>query len=436
MNRIGGVACVRRGSMGGRRERSRQALVRLLAAFIAVLATASGASGQRPGPTNTITDVPGIEVGHETRIGDGYRTGTTVVLVRQGATAGFSQQGGAPGTKEVALLEPGGLVTQVQAVVLSGGSAYGLDAATGVMRWLEERGLGHPVRGGVVPIVPAAILYDLGRGGDFGARPDAEFGYRAADAANAGPVPMGRVGAGTGASRGLGTASVVLENGYTVGAIVGLNPAGSPVNPRTCLPYALFLELDGEFGLAEPAPEECLGAQAARAGEDEQDSARRMAAGGESAARRAGAAGGSDSSDGSDGSVGSGGRGRVAGSAEVVPWDGASFNTTIAVVATDAPLDQTQAKRMAMIANSGLARSIKPVHNLGDGDLVFGLATTPPDGSLSNRDLNDIYNAAADALGRAVVHALLNAGTIGETVGYCDRYPSVCRNRAGGAVNE
>lgn len=353
----------------------------LLVAGGALVAYPAEAAGQKPGPTNTITDVPGIQVGHETRIGGGWRTGTTVVLTVGNATAGFSQQGGAPGTKEVALLEPGGLVTQVQAVVLSGGSAYGLDAASGVMRWLEERGLGHPVRGGVVPIVPAAILFDLGRGGDFKARPDAEFGYRAAENANSGPVPMGRVGAGAGAGWGLGSASVVLDNGYTVGAIVGLNPAGSPVDPRTCLPYGLFLELDGEFGLTEPSPEDCPG--------DERSRQARAGPG----------------------------------------WDGESFNTTIAVVATDAPLDQTQAKRMAMIANSGLARAIKPVHNLGDGDLVFGLATTPPGQRLTNRELDAIYNAAADALGRAVVHAVLNAGSIGERVGYCERYPSACWNR-------
>jgi L-aminopeptidase/D-esterase-like protein len=354
--------------------------VQAFGAALAVLTAAAAASGQRPGPSNTITDVPGIKVGHETRIGGGYRTGTTVILTERGATAGFSQQGGAPGTKEVALLEPGGLVTQVNAIVLSGGSAYGLDAATGVMRWLEEHGFGFPVPGGVVPIVPAAILFDLGRGGDFKARPDAEFGYRAAAAATADPVPMGRVGAGTGARHGLGSASVVLDNGYTVGAIVALNPAGSVVNPQTCLPYGVFLELDGEFGLIQPRAEECHPA-------------------------------------GSDGSENGG------------EWDGRSFNTTIAVVATDAPLDQTQAKRMAMIANSGLARAIKPVHGLGDGDLVFAVATTPPDRTLSLRDLDAIYNAGADVLGRAVVHALLNAGTIGNSPSYCDRYPSACRNR-------
>lgn len=352
----------------------------VLCAFSLLLALPQVAIAQEQGPTNTITDVPGIQVGHETRLGNGYRTGTTVILTLRGATTGFSQMGGAPGTKETRLLEPGGLVTEVHAVVLSGGSAYGLDTTSGVMRWLEERGIGYPVRQGVVPIVPGAILFDLGRGGDFGARPDAEFGYRAAEAASSAPVAMGHVGAGTGANRGLGSASVKLGNGYTVGAIVGLNPAGSPVNPQTCLPYGVFLELGNEFNLVQPNPAEC--------------SARRNDGAGQERTQNP------------------------------------PFNTTIAVVATDAPLNQTQAQRMAMIANSGLARSIKPVHNLGDGDLVFGMATsTPPSNDLSNQELNAIYNAAADALGRAVVHALLQSESIGNSLSYCDQYPSACRLR-------
>lgn len=348
----------------------------LLAALV-LGSPACDAAAQSPGESNTLTDVPGLEVGHETRIGDGYRTGTTVILTPEGATTGYDSRGGGPGTKETDALVPGGLVTEANAVVLSGGSAYGLDTATGVMRWLEERGHGHPVGGGVVPIVPAAILFDLGRGGDFSARPDAGFGYRAAENATDEPVEMGRVGAGAGASNALGSASVVLEEGYTVGAIVGLNPGGSPVNPRTCLPYAHFLELDGEFGLSAPDPEECPAAA---------------------------------------------GDGRGAPSADYED----AFNTTIALVATDAPLTQTEAQRMAQVANSGLARSIRPVHNLGDGDTVFGMATTtPPSGELSNAELQAIYHAAADTLGRAVVHALLRDGS------YCQEHPSACGPRSG-----
>lgn len=330
-------------------------------------------AAQTPGPGNTITDVPGIKVGHETRIGEGYRTGTTVILTEEGATASYSVMGGAPGTRETDLLVPGGLVTEVHAVVLSGGSAYGLDAAAGVMRWLEERGYGFPVPGGVVPIVPAAILFDLGRGGDFAARPDAEFGYRAADAATSRPVEMGRVGAGTGARHGLGSASVVLSGGYTVGAVVALNPGGSPVDPSTCLPYGLFLELDGEFGIGRPEAGTCPG--------DEPD-------------RRSGA----DHRD-------------------------APFNTTIGVVATDAPLNQTQARRMAEAANAGLARAIRPVHGLTDGDAVFALATSTAPADLPSSELREIYAAAADTLARAVVHALLAHGE------YCREHPWACRGR-------
>jgi putative pantetheine hydrolase len=343
----------------------------LLAATLLALFPSPAAS-QVPGPTNTIVDVSGIRVGHDSRTGDGFLTGTTVIRTEDGATASVDVQGGAPGTRETDLLEPGGLVTRVHAIVLSGGSAYGLETATGVMRWLEERGHGFPLPQGVVPIVPAAILFDLGRGGDFSLRPDAEFGYRAAEAATTDAVPMGRVGAGTGARFGLGSASVVLPNGYTVGAIVGLNPAGSPIDPETCLPYGHFLELDGEFGLTPPAACEPRSAPEA------------------------------------PGDTGSRGP------------SGATFNTTIAVVATDAPLDQTQAQRMAMVSNSGLARSIRPVHNLGDGDAVFGLATGDSEAELSVPDLQQIYDAAADALGRAVVHALLAEGS------YCEEHPGVC----------
>ncbi len=356
--------------MHGRRERRMVRGGRTAGITLAVGLTlgCAGAQAQRPGPTNTLTDVAGIEVGHDSRTGDGYLTGTTVILTRAGATASVDVQGGAPGTRETDLLEPGGLVTQVHAIVLSGGSAYGLEAATGTMRWLEEQGIGYPIAGGVVP---SAILFDLGRGGDFSARPDAEYGYRAAAAASTDAVPLGREGAGTGARYGLGSASVVLPNGYTVAAIVGLNPAGSPVNPATCLPYGIFLELDGEFGLVAPDADECA-----------------------------------PSPDGG-----------------ASPTSGQTFNTTIALVATDAPLDQTQAQRMAMVSNSGLARSIRPIHNLGDGDAVFAMSTTEQDASLSNGDLQALYNAAADALGRAVVHALLAEG------GYCENYPSACAGR-------
>jgi L-aminopeptidase/D-esterase-like protein len=334
------------------------------------------------GPTNSITDVPNLKVGNYTRADSGYRTGTTVIRTEYGATAGYSQMGGAPGTKETDLLKPGGLVRTVQAIVLSGGSAYGLDATTGVMRWMEEHGFGVPIgKEGVVPIVPAAILMDLGRGGDFKKRPDAEFGYKAAAAATNAPIKSGRVGVGMGAGWGMGTASVKLSNGYTVAAIVGVNPAGSPLDPRTCLPYGLFLEMGNEFNLVQPNRAECESAVAGRGGPR----------------------------DGSDNAV---------------------TNTTIALVATDAPLEDLEAERMAVIANAGLARTIRPIHGIGDGDTVFGMATTPPTHTLTNADLQAIFNAAADVLGRAVVHAVVDSKQVGNSrVGYCERYPSACVKR-------
>jgi L-aminopeptidase/D-esterase-like protein len=334
-----------------------------------------------PGPTNSLTDVPGLKVGHFTRADSGYRTGTTVIRTEQGATAGYSQMGGAPGTKETDLLKPGGVVRAVQAIVLSGGSAYGLDAASGVMQWMEERNFGVPVAGGVVPIVPAAILMDLGRGGSFKKRPGPEFGYKAAAAATSDPVKSGRIGMGMGAGWGMGTASVKLSNGWTVAAIVGLNPAGSPLDTRTCLPLAMYLELNNEFNLVQPSAAECQ--QAA-----------------------AGAGGPSDGS------------------------DNAARNTTIALVATDAPLLDLEAGRMAEVSNAGLARAIRPIHGIGDGDTVFGMATTPPGTALTLAELNAVFNAAADVLARAVVHAVIDSRQVGSSrKGYCEQYVSACVKR-------
>jgi L-aminopeptidase/D-esterase-like protein len=370
-----------------------QRMKRVTSGAVALLVAAAVAGAQPPappgrvtvvgpGPTNSITDVPGIKVGHHTRSDSGYRSGTTVIRTEKGATAGYSQMGGAPGTKETDLLKPGGQVRAVQAIVLSGGSAFGLDAATGVMQWMEERNFGVRVAGGVVPIVPAAILMDLGRGGNFKKRPDASFGYKAAEAATTAPVQSGRIGMGMGAGWGMGTASVKLSNGYTVAAIVGLNPAGSPLDPRTCLPYGSFLELGDEFNLVQPKAEECTAAATGRGGPN-------------------------------DGS------------------DNAPRNTTIALVATDAPLLDLEAERMAQIANAGLARSIRPIHGIGDGDTVFGMATTPPTTSMSNADLQAIFNAGADVLGRAVVHAVLMSKQVGNSrAGYCQQYPSACVKRA------
>src|SRR5262249_39052127 len=208
---------------------------------------------------SSITDVGGIRVGHHERIdpavelGSGWASGTTVVLTPPGTVGAVDGRGGAPGTRETDLLDPINSVRHVDAVVLSGGSAYGLAAADGVMRWLEERDRGVAMEGGVVPIVPAAVIFDLPVGG-WQCRPTAEFGYTAAQ--NAGTeVAIGTVGAGTGArvgvlKGGVGTASMMLDSGVTVGAVVVVNAAGDAIDPATGLPWLAY-QIE-EFGLVSP----------------------------------------------------------------------------------------------------------------------------------------------------------------------------------------
>jgi L-aminopeptidase/D-esterase-like protein len=306
----------------------------------------------RPGRFNALTDVAGLRVGHA-QVAGGL-SGTTVVLVgAEGAVAGADVRGAAPGTRETDLLQPGNTVQRVHAIVLSGGSAYGLAAAHGVMERLEAAGVGFAVPGGVVPIVPAAVVFDLGRGGSFALRPDASTGAAAYDAATDGPVAQGVVGAGTGTvvgglKGGVGTASVVLESGAVVAALVVLNAVGSAVDPATGFPYGLRSALDGEFPPLEPT----------------------------------------SPGEGSPPSPGSA--------------------TTLAVVATDVTLDKAGAGRLATMGHDGLARAIVPVHTVMDGDTIFGLAScTRPAPSLE--ELFAVHAAAADVVTRAVVHALLAA---------------------------
>jgi L-aminopeptidase/D-esterase-like protein len=209
---------------------------------------------RRHGKHNSITDVPGVEVGNYTDLG--ILSGLTVVLAEEGTVGGVDVRGGSPGTRETDMLSPLNRIDRVDAVALCGNSAYGLNAVGGVMRFLEERGRGHPVgEGRVVPIVPAAI-YDLGRGERYGHLSD-ENGYDACEEASKGPVPMGNIGAGTGAvsgslKGGLGTASEVLENGFTVGAVVAVNSSGSAVDQETGGFYSRHLELGGEFSCLRP----------------------------------------------------------------------------------------------------------------------------------------------------------------------------------------
>ncbi len=315
---------------------------------------------------NSITDVPGLKVGHYTDpVGI---TGCTVVLCPEGAVGGVDVRGSAPGTRETDLMRPVRLVQEVHAVLLSGGSAYGLDAAGGVMRWLEEQGVGFDVGVGVVPIVPAAVLFDLTIG-DPHARPDAAAGYAACQSADDGPVAEGNVGAGTGATvgklfgpkfatkSGLGSASVKIGKGIIVGALVAVNAFGDVVDPETGRILA---------GTRKPVVGGFV------------DTARRM-----------------------QGDLGQ----TILGFA----------NTTIAVVATSAYLSKEGANKMAQMAHDGLARSIRPIHTMFDGDTVFALATGKPDkkGRVKEADWSVIGAAAADVLAQAVVRAVRAAESLG-----------------------
>jgi len=334
---------------------------------------------------SAITDVGGILVGQHERIdadatlGSGWVSGTTVVLTPPGTVGAVDGRGGAPGTRETDLLDPINSVRHVDAVVLSGGSAYGLAAADGVMRWLEEHGRGVAMDGGVVPIVPAAVVFDLPVGG-WACRPTADFGYAAADSA-ATEVAVGTVGAGSGArvgvlKGGVGTASVTLDSGVTVGAIVVVNAAGDAVDPATGLPWQA--DQIEEFGLARP-PDDQIAAYADR-------------------------------------------------HTELSP-----LNTTIAVVATDAALSPAGCRRVAVAAHDGLARTIRPCHTPLDGDTVFALATgaveVPPDpetpASMSPEVplITEVGAAAADVLARAVLVGVLAAESVAGIPTYRDMLP-------------
>lgn len=306
-------------------------------------------------PESRITDVAGIRVGSVTRIGDAYLTGTTVVLPPPGTVGGVEVRGGGPGTRETDALKPGTLVPTADAVVLTGGSAYGLITASGAMRWCAENGRGVPVGrpGQVVPVVPAAVIFDLGRGGSFAARPEEDWGYRAAEIAYASddhaPVERGTTGAATGAmvadqrlKGGLGTASTTVQIGaatITVGALAAVNARGVP---------QLVGVADALADAGEPDP--------------------------------------------------------------------AALNTTIAVVATDARLDVADTTRTAACAHDGLARAIDPVHTLGDGDCVFALATgavpLPEDPRQRIEALVAVQAAAATALQAAVLDGVRRATSV------------------------
>jgi L-aminopeptidase/D-esterase-like protein len=324
----------------------------------------------KPGPLNAITDVPGIQVGHFTDLDN--LTGVTVIFPQNGAVAGVDVRGSAPGTRETDLLNPVNLVEQVQAVVLSGGSAYGLEAAAGVMRWLEEQGKGYPVGNAVVPIVPAAVIFDLLVGSST-VRPSALYGYQAAQNLKGGPVEQGVVGVGTGARNGglkggTGTASLELPGGVVVGAIVAANAYGRAHDPITGELYARFLEQNGEFKLKHPP--------------------RPLSA--------------PDYSD--------------LFTASFVP-----SNTVIGCVATNARLSKAQAQKVAQMAHDGIARAVFPAHTMFDGDVIFCLATGEVE-IAGPAELSRLGAVAADVFARALVHGVLQAYSVGGLVSYRDLY--------------
>ncbi|HEY4315540.1 MAG TPA: P1 family peptidase [Actinomycetes bacterium] len=338
------------------------------------------------GPANSITDVPGLRVGHAQRVGEGWLTGCTVVLAPgDGAVGGVDVRGGGPGTRETDLLDPRNLVERVQAVLLTGGSSFGLAAADGVMRRLAATGRGFPVGATVVPIVPAAVVYDLGRGGAEQAWPDAELGAAAHDTAvGAGgtDVAQGCVGAGTGTKvgglkGGVGTASAVLPGGATLGALAVVNAAGSAVDLRTGeLLGARHLLADEVPGLRPPDPGDLGPAveAAARTGDP-----------------------------------------------------GRTLATTLVVLATDLSLTKAQCQKVAGIGHDGLARALDPVHTMVDGDTVFTLATgdrAAPDFAA----FHGLLTAAGTCVTRAVVHAVLSATSVDTSAGrlrsYREAFPS------------
>jgi L-aminopeptidase/D-esterase-like protein len=341
-----------------------------------------------PGPTNGLLDVVGLSVGQTTLSGEGWLSGVTVILSDDGAmTAGVDVRGGGPGTRETDLLDPTAMVQQVNAIVLSGGSAYGLAAADGVADELGARGIGFsvgPTPNEVVPIVPAAVVFDLGRGGHFGLRPGHEAGASAARAAltQRQPLVQGCVGAGTGAvaggfKGGIGTASSTLPGGAVVAAFVVLNAMGSVIDERTGELLAARYLLDTEPQLTRPESAELQAFLISRE------------------------------------------------SLELPST--ATQNTTLAVVATDLVLTKVQCRRLAGAGHDGLARAVNPVHTLFDGDTIFGLSTgrrPAPDHAAQYV----LMSAAGDCVTRAVAHALLSATSIttpgGSWRSYADAFPS------------
>lgn len=332
-----------------------------LAAFYTLPLAAQPADAAGSARPKGLTDVAGLKVGHHTLAEK--PTGCTVVLAEGSAVGGVDVRGGAPGTRETDLLNPVNHVREVHAVVLSGGSAFGLDAAMGAVRYLEERNIGYPAGSVKVPIVPAAILFDLPMAGKPQIRPTADCGYKASLAASDGPVEEGSVGAGAGATvgkmggpgrsvkGGLGSASIRLPSGLVVAALVAVNAVGDVIDPATGAVVAGARGEDGKgfVDVRRLLREGRLGRrQGPRAGE----------------------------------------------------------NTTIGVVATNAALSKVQAQKMAQMAHDGFARAISPSHLPSDGDTIFSLATGTMAGEVNDQLLGQVGALAAEAMADAIVRAV------------------------------
>ncbi|NMR29418.1 P1 family peptidase [Crystallibacter degradans] len=319
--------------------------------------------------TSSITDVPGIKVGQVQRIGEGWLSGVTVVLPPPGTIGSVHVGGGGPATHETDALDPTTLVPTVDAVVLTGGSAFGLITAHGAQRWLEEQDRGFRTDAGVVPIVPAAAIFDLGRGGDAKARPTEQMGYDAAAAAGASPdfapVQRGNAGAGTGAALdyqrykgGVGSASLRMSgvnSEVVIGAIAVVNAAGAPVGLGTEQVLRAAPELPPLPGQTQRSTD-----------------------------------------------------------TQAPPPGQAPLNTTLCVVATNAVLDPAQVKRTSSASHAGLARALNPSHTLGDGDVVFGLATGEKqlvqEGPVT--PVLELQILAAEAVRLAILDAVASAETV------------------------
>lgn len=334
----------------------------------------------RKGLRNLITDVDGISVGNAGNIS--LRSGVTVILPDARAVAGVDVRGGAPGTRETDALDASCLVDAVDAIVLSGGSVYGLDAASGATAWLGARGRGYGMGEAalVAPVIPAAILFDLTNGGDknWGETPPYNELGRAACAAAGKSFALGNAGAGLGARAGnlkggLGSASAVSDDGFQVGALIAVNPFGSAVIPGSDCFWAAPYELDGEFGgRGWPAAMTPLAAHDPLIGTK-----------GENAAQAGG-------------------------------------NTTIGCIATNADLTPAEARRVAIMAQDGLARAIRPIHTPFDGDVVFVLATArkPLAPEIRTREILQLGSMAADCVARAVARGVYEAETLGSSTAY------------------